>query len=179
MTSSPASWALPTNARRNSPGPQNASSQAEAQWKNVASLGREASFSAASFLRPTGVPAHSAQGGRLGDLIKCLWSDGQALCLFSKRLERGRFLWPSTADGTVTISTAQLGYLGRHRLENARRKPGVRRRSADNSGLQTGANMIPFGGDEPVRFAPLRSCRGACADTLALSGVSLPFTELP
>jgi transposase len=33
------------------------------------------------------------------------------MCLFSKRLERGRFLWPSTADGTITISTAQLGYL--------------------------------------------------------------------
>jgi transposase len=49
--------------------------------------------------------------GRRGDLIKCLWHDGQGLCLFSKRLERGRFLWPSTADGTVTISTAQLGYL--------------------------------------------------------------------
>ena len=44
--------------------------------------------------------------GRRGDLIKCLWSDGQGLCLFAKRLERGRFLWPSTADGTVTISTA-------------------------------------------------------------------------
>ena len=58
--------------------------------------------------------------GRRGDLIKCLWSDGQGLCLFAKRLERGRFLWPSTADGTVTISTAQLGYLlGRHRLANA------------------------------------------------------------
>jgi transposase len=28
-----------------------------------------------------------------------------------KRLERGRFLWPSVADGVVTISTAQLGYL--------------------------------------------------------------------
>ena len=41
--------------------------------------------------------------GRRGDLIKCLWSDGQGLCLFSKRLERGRFLWPSTADG--------MGYL--------------------------------------------------------------------
>jgi transposase len=38
--------------------------------------------------------------GRRGDLIKCLWHDGQGLCLFSKRLERGRFLWPSTADGT-------------------------------------------------------------------------------
>ena len=49
--------------------------------------------------------------GRRGDLIKCLWSDGQGLCLFAKRLERGRFLWPSTADGVVTISTAQLGYL--------------------------------------------------------------------
>ena len=49
--------------------------------------------------------------GRRGDLIKCLWSDGQGLCLFAKRLERGRFLWPSTADGTVTISWAQLGYL--------------------------------------------------------------------
>ena len=49
--------------------------------------------------------------GRRGSLVKCLWSDGQGLCLFSKRLERGRFLWPSLADGTVTISTAQLSYL--------------------------------------------------------------------
>jgi transposase len=49
--------------------------------------------------------------GRRGDLIKCLWHDGQGMCLYSKRLEQGRFLWPSAADGTVTISTAQLGYL--------------------------------------------------------------------
>jgi transposase len=28
-----------------------------------------------------------------------------------KRLERGRFLWPLPADGVVTISSAQLGYL--------------------------------------------------------------------
>ena len=49
--------------------------------------------------------------GRRGDLIKCLWHDGQGLCLFAKRLERGRFLWPSSADGTVTITPAQLGYL--------------------------------------------------------------------
>jgi transposase len=64
--------------------------------------------------------------GRRGDLIKCLWSDGQGLCLFAKRLERGRFLWPSTADGVVTISTAQLGYLleGHRQLE---RTPGRRK----------------------------------------------------
>ena len=49
--------------------------------------------------------------GRRGDLIKCLWHDDQGQCLFTKRLERGRFLWPSPADGVVTISTAQLGYL--------------------------------------------------------------------
>ena len=49
--------------------------------------------------------------GRSGALIKCLWWDGQGLCLFAKRLERGRFLWPSTAGGAVTISSAQLGYL--------------------------------------------------------------------
>src|SRR3954463_15145279 len=49
--------------------------------------------------------------GRRGDLIKVLWHDGQGLSLFSKRLERGRFLWPSPADGVVTITPAQLGYL--------------------------------------------------------------------
>ena len=35
----------------------------------------------------------------------------QGLCLFAKRLERGRFLWPSPAEGVVTITPAQLGYL--------------------------------------------------------------------
>ena len=49
--------------------------------------------------------------GRRGDLFKVIWHDGQGACLFSKRLERGRFLWPSVADGVVTISPAQLGYL--------------------------------------------------------------------
>jgi hypothetical protein len=29
--------------------------------------------------------------------------------LFTKRLERGRLLWPSAADGAVTISSAQFG----------------------------------------------------------------------
>ena len=32
--------------------------------------------------------------GRRGDLIKLLWWDGDGLCLFAKRLERGRFIWP-------------------------------------------------------------------------------------
>ena len=49
--------------------------------------------------------------GRSGSLIKVLWHDGQGACLFIKRLERGRFLWPSPADGRVSITSAQLGYL--------------------------------------------------------------------
>ncbi len=48
--------------------------------------------------------------GRRGGLIEILWHDRQGMCLFAKRLERGRFLWPSPA-GVVTISPAQLGYL--------------------------------------------------------------------
>ena len=39
--------------------------------------------------------------GRRGDLLKIIWHDGQGACLFTKRLERGRFLWPSMADGVV------------------------------------------------------------------------------
>ena len=49
--------------------------------------------------------------GRRGDLIKVLWWDGQGLCLFAKRLEKGRFVWPSPADGNVVITPAQLGML--------------------------------------------------------------------
>ena len=32
--------------------------------------------------------------GRRGDIIKVLWADRDGLCLFTKRLERGRFVWP-------------------------------------------------------------------------------------
>ncbi len=49
--------------------------------------------------------------GRRGDLIKVIWHDGQGACLFTKRSEQRRFLWPSMADGVVTISVAQMSYL--------------------------------------------------------------------
>jgi transposase len=61
---------------------------------------------------------HDPNGGQLfvfrgkrGDLIKLIWHDGQGLCLFAKRLERGRFIWPVTTGEAVTITAAQLGYL--------------------------------------------------------------------
>lgn len=49
--------------------------------------------------------------GKRGDLIKLIWHDDQGMCLFTKRLERGRFIWPATNGDAVTISAAQLGYL--------------------------------------------------------------------
>ncbi len=49
--------------------------------------------------------------GKRGDLIKLLWWDGDGLCLFQKRLERGRFIWPQAASGTVALTRAQLSML--------------------------------------------------------------------
>ena len=49
--------------------------------------------------------------GRRGDLLKVLFWDGQGLCLFAKRLERGRFVWPQAKDGVVTLTPAQLSML--------------------------------------------------------------------
>ena len=49
--------------------------------------------------------------GRRGDMVKLLWFDGDGLCLFQKRLERGRFVWPQASSGTVSLSRAQLSML--------------------------------------------------------------------
>lgn len=49
--------------------------------------------------------------GRRGHMVKILWHDGIGMSLYVKRLDHGRFIWPSPADGAVAISAAQLGYL--------------------------------------------------------------------
>ena len=49
--------------------------------------------------------------GRRGDLVKALRWDGDGLCLFQKRLERGRFTWPQATSGSVALSRAQLSML--------------------------------------------------------------------
>jgi transposase len=49
--------------------------------------------------------------GRRGDLVKLIWHDGDGLCLFQKRLDRGRFVWPHAESGTVSLSRAQLSML--------------------------------------------------------------------
>ena len=49
--------------------------------------------------------------GRRGDRLKLLYWDGQGFCLYYNVLERGRFAWPSPADGTVRLTAAQLAML--------------------------------------------------------------------
>jgi transposase len=49
--------------------------------------------------------------GKRGDLVKVLSWDGQGFCLFAKRLEKGRFVWPITKEGSVTLTPAQLSML--------------------------------------------------------------------
>ena len=49
--------------------------------------------------------------GKRGDLVKLLWYDGQGMCLFSKRMDRGRFVWPMTQSGSVALTAAQLSML--------------------------------------------------------------------
>lgn len=49
--------------------------------------------------------------GRRGDKVKVLWHCGDGVCLFCKRLSDGRFVWPQTQSGAVSMSAAQLSML--------------------------------------------------------------------
>ena len=50
--------------------------------------------------------------GRRAGLIKLLWHDGVGLCLLTKKLEQGQFIWPSTTTtGRIALSASQLAAL--------------------------------------------------------------------
>jgi transposase len=49
--------------------------------------------------------------GKRGDLIKILHWDGSGLCLFAKRLEQGKFVWPPIVDDCLHMTPAQLALL--------------------------------------------------------------------
>ncbi|QLA06928.1 IS66 family insertion sequence element accessory protein TnpB [Enterobacter ludwigii] len=42
--------------------------------------------------------------GRKGDTVKMLWADADGLCLFTKCLEEGQFIWPAVGDGKIAIT---------------------------------------------------------------------------
>jgi transposase len=45
------------------------------------------------------------------DRVKLVFWDGTGLCLFAKRLEDSKFLWPRIEDGAIRLSAAQLAAL--------------------------------------------------------------------
>jgi transposase len=55
----------------------------------------------------------AGKGNERGHVVKLLWYDGQGMCLFSKRLEKGHFIWPVTETGRVSLTPAQLSMLRR------------------------------------------------------------------
>jgi len=50
--------------------------------------------------------------GRRGDLAKIVWHDGVGMSLYMKRLERGRFIWPSPACSTASIGGTHSAHGG-------------------------------------------------------------------
>ena len=66
--------------------------------------------------------------GRRGDLVKILWHDGGGLSLYAKRLDRGRFIWPTAAAGAVAITPDRWPTCRRRSTGGTRDRPGGLRR---------------------------------------------------
>jgi transposase len=49
--------------------------------------------------------------GKRGNMVKLLCWDTQGLCLYIKRLDDGRFVWPETKDGVAYLTASQLSML--------------------------------------------------------------------
>ena len=62
--------------------------------------------------------------GRRGDIVKFLWFDGDGLCLFAKRLEKGRFIWPQADEGTVSLTRASFRCCWKVSIGAGHRGPG-------------------------------------------------------
>jgi cellulase/cellobiase CelA1 len=77
------------------------------------------------------------------------------MSLYAKRLERGRFIWPSPADGVVAITAAQLGYM-LEGIDWVRRETGKRQEVKVHHGEGVAIHIDPescMGGREAAREA--------------------------
>ena len=57
------------------------------------------------------MPATSSPSAAAAATWSSCCSDGDGMCLLTKRLERGRFVWPQADTGSVALSAAQLSML--------------------------------------------------------------------
>jgi transposase len=97
--------------------------------------------------------------GRRGDLVKLLWWDGDGLCLFAKRLERGRFVWPRAEEGMAVLTRAQLSML-LEGIDWERRETGERQRV-----------RVPYDEGIANHIGPESCMGGREAEREALTGV--------
>jgi transposase len=98
--------------RDDDPGSERGSSVAGSRSDRHAQRHERAGAASAAGVGPRPACGRSLrlQGAR-GDLLEIVWQDGIGMSLYAKRLERGRFIWPSPADGVVAITAAQLAYM--------------------------------------------------------------------
>ena len=79
--------------------------------------------------------------GRRAGLIKLLWHDGIGLCMLTKKLEHGQFVWPSTSTtGRIALSAAQLAAL----LDGCEWRAPPPRRMPELMGLITPESLVPI-----------------------------------
>ena len=100
--------------------------------------------------------------GRRGDLVKLLWWDGDGLCLFAKRLERGRFVWPRAEEGVVVLSRAQLSMLLEGidwRMPRRTWRPELAGSTWPGDRLRQIDSTIGLAYPKGCGSAPLRACR--------------------
>jgi transposase len=99
--------------------------------------------------------------GRRGDKVKVLWHSGDGVCLFCKRLSDGKFVWPQTQSGAVSLSAAQLSML----LEGI---DWVRRETDEGQRVK-----VPHDEGVAIRIDP-ESCGGVREDVIeALTGAQV------
>ena len=100
--------------------------------------------------------------GKRGRLIKCVWHDGQGLCLFAKCLERGHFLWPMTNTGTVMLSAAQASMLLKVLIGEPRNAPGGPARFDAINTRVNARKTVDATRPDQRRFSHARSSRRHC-----------------
>jgi transposase len=94
-----------------------------------------------------------------GHYLKGLYWDGSGLCLFAKRLERGKFVWPPIVDGTLTLTPAQMALLI-EAMDWERRETGERQRV-----------KVPYDEGVANHIGPESCVGGREAEREALTGV--------
>src|SRR6478609_8951479 len=93
--------------------------------------------------------------GRRGNLLKLVWHDGIGLCMLTKRLERGHFIWPMTSTGSIALSAGQ-------RQRCSKGANGGRRRAICDPNWQADASVITLDSLAATRRRASSSSR--CAD---------------